>query len=155
MAVIEDFPSSPLREASLLRTSQFLGNLNGPLTVVCNEKTRGNGYKLKYRKYHLNTRNRSCPERLWSPHPWWYPTPDWTQPWATALLEPVLSREVVLDHPQRFLPDATTVILWSVNYRGRILRQVNCQSSKLKDSMELHFFREPTNRYYQLSCQAK
>lgn len=52
MAVIQDLHSSPLRADCLLGAAQLLGNLQGPLAARCNEKTRGNGYKLKF---HLNT----------------------------------------------------------------------------------------------------
>jgi len=57
---------------------------------------RGNGYKLKHTKFHLNTKKHfshcgggqtletGISERLLSLHPWRDSKPDWTQPRATC-----------------------------------------------------------------------
>ena len=69
----------------LINTYKYLnasGHMDrtGIISVVCCDRTRGNGLKLQDRKFHLNmfftecTKNigTSCPERLWSLFLWWY-----------------------------------------------------------------------------------
>ena len=63
-------------------------------TRVDNNRTRGNGLKLKEGRLRLDVRGKlltervvrcwnSCPERLWMPiHPWRYSGPDGMGPWA-------------------------------------------------------------------------
>lgn len=67
------------------------------------ERTRSNGHKLKYRKYHLSIRRNSllwwpnigtgCPERLWWLHSWRYSKRTWTQSWKAWDSWPCLSIE--------------------------------------------------------------
>ena len=91
--------------------------------VVPSDRTRGNGHKMKHRKFHLNTRKNfftlrvtgtGCPEELWHLLPWTYSKPTWTQSCVACSRWPWFSTSVVLDNLQRSLP--TPTMLWFCDF---------------------------------------
>lgn len=71
---------------------------------LSSEGIRGDGHKMKYRKFHLNIRKNfflwrcsdvgtGCPESLWSLCPWRHSKPDWTMRKQPALPDPAWIRQ--------------------------------------------------------------
>jgi len=89
--------------------------------VVPSNRTRGNGHKLKHKKFPLNMRKNfspwgwrstgtGCPGRLWILLLWRHSRPAWTRSRAACCRWPCFGRGVGRDDPQRSLP--TLTILW-------------------------------------------
>jgi len=98
--------------------------------VVPSDRTRGDGYKLKHKQFHLNMMKNFITQRVtehWNRLPrgvvdfpsleiWRYSKPIWMQSYAACSRRTLFGRGVELDDPQRSLP-IPNILLFYVSVR--------------------------------------